>query len=236
MLSGCDFSGFSNATKCEIFSPNLCSAEWVLNNCKTHTAPVFTNIVSYRPPGKITVYNCGPADAPEQLFIESAEGKIESDTSVYRTGGAEVEGVAVSWKMTATATCSVHLPLYTDWIYGTTTAGAKTFSVAIAHDNEGNGTAGALLNSECWLEVEVMGTADDALSTLHADRPATITTAATDQTADGASSWSGSPGADLQTLSCASVTVGEAGLYRARVGVGLASAGPIYVDPLVTVT
>jgi hypothetical protein len=234
LASGCDFSGFDNVTTCEIVSGADLSAGLILTNCKTKSNP--TRITTDIPrAGSIFMTNVGAASDPTQLLWRDRWGLTQSTTSVHRSGGAVIEAVPFGWSMTTTANASEGLPHYTPWIYGTTTAGTKTFDVYIAHDAKGGGAGSDLTDAECWLEVEVMGTADVGLYTLHTDKRATITTAPDEQD-DDASTWTGSPGSNLQKLSCPSVTVGEAGLYRARVAVGKASAGPIYCDPKVTVT
>lgn len=77
---------------------------------------------------------------------------------------------------------------------------------------------------------------DDAVSkyTLTTDHR-TITTAAAVQDDDAVSTWTGSPGSNLQKLSCPNVTVGENGLFRARVAVAKAGV-TLYIDPAVIVT
>jgi hypothetical protein len=87
-----------------------------------------------------------------------------------------------------------------------------------------------------------MGTADSPLYSLGSDQRsngtnafASITEAPDAQADDTTSSWTGITATYKQSLAV-TATVGEAGLYRARVAVGKASAGPIYVDPKVQIS
>jgi hypothetical protein len=230
-ITGADFSGFTNATACEIVgggynvvvSNSLTAATWVP--------------VSGTPPGGAVweFYNVGPADAPTYMYVANVNGTVASSTSIYRTGGATVEGDAASWLITTTATCAESFPLTTPWMYGlVSSTGSKTFDVYITNDTAD------FDDSQAWLEVEYLGTADEAQWTLAKDQRATITTTAAAQTDDVTSTWNGSgPSFTYKQKLSVTATVGETGQYRARVVVGVASiAGSryFYIDPKVTVT
>ncbi len=223
-VSGTDFSEFPSGT--EIVSG---SGSLELAHCKFTSGAVLSNNSGSATSGYVTAVNCGSSDAPESLKVSYYGSLLESDTTVTRTGGASVEGIAHSWKLVTGATCSEHAPFYTPWRYKTTTNGTKTFTLYIA-----NNTAD-LTDAECWLEVEAMATADSPLYTLTTDRRVTVTTTPVAQTVDLAGLWSGATLTYQQILSCANVTVGETGLYRVRVAVGKAST-TLYIDPEVTVS
>lgn len=230
IVSGCDFSGFTHATTCEVSAGN---GYLLATNCLTADKPL---VVRGGASCHVTMVNCGPAESRTHIFHMTYVGDCVSDTGVYRSGGAAIGATSLSWKVVTTASCSEGSAFSTPWIYGTTTNGTKTFSVAVGHNNAGSGTDGVLMDSEAWLEVQVMGTADSPLYTLTSDRRATITTTAQPQATD-ASDWTmpGTEVVDKQLLSCADVTVGETGLYRARACFGKAIP-TVYVDPKVTVT
>jgi hypothetical protein len=234
-ISGCDLSGFDNATLCEL---STYGGFIEFFNCKLATTwGVYGGNTRYCQ--SISLINCYTADAPEALFCQTSSGYVQSSTSVYRSNGATVETQVTSWKMVSsseTGYCVESAPLYTPWMYGTVTNGTRTFSVAVAHSNAGSGTGSFLTDAEAWLEIEVLGTDNSPLSKLYTDQRSPITAAAADQATDSSGeTWTGSPGADLQILSCASVVVGESGLYRARVALAVADK-TVYVDPKVTVT
>jgi hypothetical protein len=183
----------------------------------------------------VAFYNVGSADAPVQLYWNEGEGAVISSSSIYRTGGATVEGDACSWLITTTANCGEGAPFYTPWVYGTVdSTGSKTFTLYITNDTAD------FTDAECWLEVEYLKDADEALWTLATDQRATITTTAAAQTDDTTSTWNGT-GPDFTYMQSLAVTatIGETGQYRARVAVGVASiAGSryAYLDPKITVT
>ena len=241
-VSGMDISGFPST--CEIHDLSFTFGSHEISNVLTAATWTVFGTGTPRSGGRLVVTNTGPEDAPTYLALGTYYGNVLSSAAIYRTGGATVEGIACSWLITTTANCSEGSPLYTPWIYGTTTNGTKTFTV-YATCNNSSPTTATLQDDEIWLEVEYLGTADEAQWTLVTDQRATIVTAAADQTAETASTWvglndAGQGFADFRfKLECAAVVVGETGQYRARVAVGMASitsASYLYVDPLVTVT
>ena len=179
--------------------------------------------------------NCGPADAPTYLvYRDPLYGDLVSSSSIYRTGGATVEGDACSWLITTTANCSEGAPFYTPWIYGTVAStGSKTFTLYITNDTAD------LTDAECWLEVEYLKDADEAQWFLATDQRATITATAAAQTDDTTSTWNGTgPSFTYKQSLAVTATIGETGQFRARVAVGKASitsASYLYVDPAIFV-
>jgi hypothetical protein len=196
---------------------------------------------TFEPGANVLIVNAGTADAPEYLYHITGQGQLKSSTSVWRTNGAGVEDITnVSWQLQSTvATCSELNPYRSPWIYGRlSSTGSKTFSVAVASDSGGTGTGGAFTDAEMWLEVEYLGTANSPLCTMASDTRASVTATAADQPTDGTSSWTGDTFTNLQTLAV-TATVGEEGLYRARVAIGVASlstSNNVYIDPKITVS
>jgi hypothetical protein len=144
-----------------------------------------------------------------------------------------VETGVVSWKVETLATCNEADPFITDWIYSTAgSSGSKTFTLYVANNTED------LHDDDIWLEVQYMGTVDVSKLTLGSDQrtagAANASASTTAQTDDTASTWNGATLTYMQSLAVA-VTLGETGLYRARVCVGKPSL-TVYIDPLVTVT
>jgi hypothetical protein len=179
------------------------------------------------------LYNCGPADAPTYLFQQNSRGTLASSASIYRTSGATVEGDATGWLITTTAACAEGSPFQSQWIYGEVdSTGSKTFTVYITNDTAD------FTDAQVWLELEYLGTADEANTTLASDHRV-ITTTAANQTDDTTSTWNGTgPSFTYKQSLAVTATVGETGQYRARVCVGLASIASsryFYIDPKVTV-
>jgi hypothetical protein len=236
-VSNADFSGFTNGTPCEI-AQNVVNGTFNFTNCLTaETWSPIANQPGYG--GQVMFTNCGPADAPTYLYFATGRGTVASTASIYRTGGATVEGDACAWLVTTTAGCGESAPFWTPYIYGTVSStGSKTFTCHITNDTAD------FTNAEVWLEVEYLKDSDEAQWTLATDQRATITTTPAAQTDDTTSVWVGlnddSQGlADYMQSLAVTATVGETGQYRARVAVGVASIAAsryFYVDPKITVS
>jgi hypothetical protein len=183
-ISGCDFSGFTNGTACELVNVGNIGAIVTMSNCLT--AATWTPATSGSPnvPGRLTISNTGPADAPTYLYINDRFGILVSSSAIYRTGGATIEGDATSWLIVTTANSSEHVPFYTPWIYGTiSSTGSKTFTCFITNDTSD------FTDAQVWLEIEYLKDADEAIWTLATDQRATITTTPVAQTDDTTSEW-----------------------------------------------
>lgn len=230
--SGADFSGFTNGTACEIVASDF-GGNWTFNNCLMAATWTPVNAALYQP-SILTFINCGPADAPTYLYYGTYIGTIVSTTSIYRTGGATVEGDTCAWLVTTTANNSEGYAFTSPWIYGeVTSTGSKTFTVYITNDTAD------FTDADVWLEVEYLGTADEANTTLTTDQ-GVITSAGANQTDDTTSTWNGTgPSFTYKQALAATATVNETGQYRARVCVGVASIASsryFYIDPKVTVS
>lgn len=236
VLSGADFSGFTNGTLCQLLTgaylQGLCCQ---LANCKTAAtwAPVDGAITVAG--GSILLTDCGPAESPTYLYFQNYFGTVASSIAIYRTGGQSIGAVPVSWLLTTEATAGEATPLATPWIYGSAaSSGSKTFDVFITNDTAD------FTDAEVWLEVEYLSDATAGTWTLASDHRATILTTAAAQTDDTDSTWNGTgPSFTYKQKLSKAATLGQAGLYRARVCCAVASvAGSryFYVDPLVTVS
>lgn len=229
-----DFSGFTNATLCELIGSRHTGAA-VFSNCKTAATWGVATLSGGTTSTKYTLTNCGPADAPTHLYEQTGAGVLISSTDIYRTGGATIEGVACSWLITTTSVCSEHSPFYTPWRYGTlSSTGSKTFEMFITNDTAD------LTDAEIWLEVEYKSESTEAIWALATDQRATITTTAAAQTDDTASTWNGSgPSFTYKQKLSVTATVNQVGQYRVRVAVGktsVAGSAYLYLDPAVTVS
>jgi hypothetical protein len=136
--------------------------------------------------------------------------------------------------VTTTANSFEDSPFVTNWIYGeVASTGSKTFTVYITNDTAD------FTDAQVWLEVEYLGTAEEANTTLASDHR-TITTTAANQTDDTTSTWNGTgPSFTYKQSLAVTATVGETGQSRARVCVGVASIASsryFYIDPKVTVS
>ena len=224
---GADFSGFTSATVCEIVS--AAGGFNRLSNCKT--ASTFTFLSSETRPSHFLAIgtNVGPTDDPTSLKYHTYFGDIVSSTSIYRSGGATIEGIANSWLVTTTANCNEYAPFHSPWIAGyNSSTGSRVFSVFVVNDT------GDFDNSQVWLEIEFLATSGSPLYTLASDQRATITTTPVAQDDDTTSVWNGvGPAFTFKQKLAVTATVGEVGSFRARVVVGVASIASsrnLYVD------
>lgn len=235
-VSSCTGSGVA------LVEPSIAEGRCVISNIKTAATYSLLTNTSWRN-GSVTIVNCGPNAQPEDLVHADNQGELWSDTTQYRTGGATIEGVNISWGgptlgIETSADCSVDSPFYTPFIYGSIAAtGTYTFDVYISHSSATRGAAD-LDDDEIWLEVEYKDDATSGEWMLATDRVATRTTTPTAQTDDTGSTWQTTE-TYHQRLSVSGLTVGTTGMYRARVAIAvtsLAAADDLYIDPLVTVT
>jgi hypothetical protein len=233
-IDSADFSGFTNATSCELLN-GTASGRLVFKNCKT--AGTWTPVSSGTPYASCdaTFINCGPSDDKTYLFNKKYEGEIISSSSIYRSSGAQIEGTATSWLVTTTTTCSQDATYYSPEIYGYIgSIGSKTFDLFITNDTAD------FNNNEVWLEIEYLGTSSSgkwsSANDYMADRLATPAA----QTDDTTSTWNGSgPSYTYKQKLSVTATVNTVGMFRARVCVGVASIAStrkFYIDPLVTVS
>jgi hypothetical protein len=232
-VSGFDFSGFTNGTTPAVVSQSNV-ARLVFNNCLTAATwlPVAS---SARNSYEAAFYNCGSADAATGLLHYTRNGDVSSSTAIYRSGGASVETESTSWLVTTQSGCNTYEPYKSPYIYGlVSSTGSKTFDLYITNDTAD------FTDAEVWLEVEYLGTADEAQWALASDQRATITTTAAAQTDDTGSTWNGSgPAFTYKQKLSVTATVNETGQYRARVCVGVASIASsryFYVDPKIAVS
>lgn len=200
------------------------------SHCKT--AATFSLVEAPYQEGRMefSAVNLGPADDPTLLHLRKQQGDVISDSIVYRTGGASIEGVPVSYALITSSVATRHAPLETPWQYGTVEAGSRTWTAYVAN-------AGAAFdNDEVWLEVEYLDTLDSPNWKSVRGRPV-IDAAATTHPNDTSGTWN-NPFATQQLVSLTQ-TVGEGGLYRARLCVGVASIDltrELYFDPQIVVT
>jgi hypothetical protein len=245
-ISGMDFSSLTNATACELINCTTCLAQVeIVNSLTAATFTPLTSSSTYYAAGAVKLTGVGDANEPWRLVYEDLFGLLYADDAITRTGGGSIEGTSYAWGgptdgIETSSQCTEDTPFYTPWMYGNVSAtGTYTFDVYITNDNAD------FNDNEVWLEVEYK---DDATSDKWnfatdyrlangGDRLDTVSA----QTDDASSTWAGDDHSFTykQKLSVTGLTIGTAGLYRARVAIGVTSipaSYDFYVDPLVTVT
>lgn len=167
-------------------------------------------------------------------YFEGFWGKIEIETTEFRTGGASDGETPYSWKMTCNAnTVSRHTCLRSPPITAWKDAGSETLAVYVAHDAVGDGTAGDLQDDECWLEVsspdETANPNTTSLGKFQTTLPATVLTAAADLTNEGSDEWQSTPTTYQQIT--ATIAPAEAGPITVRVCLATGASSVVFVDP-----
>jgi len=239
-ISGLDCTSLTNATTPELFGYSTGVRSQILfENCKMAATHVLYDYNTVIKTGSVTMVNCSAGDNPTQFLYASKEGHLR-DSTVTRTGGPEVQGIAFSWGgetattgIVTTAACSASSPLITPWI-NTNIATAGTYDVAVYIQN----TNSDFNELQVWLEVQYQDDATSQFYTLASDREPTITGTPSSQTDDTGSTWSTSY-TYHQKLEIQGLTVGTKGIMRGRVLIGLASiAGTrhFYISPKLVVT
>ncbi len=229
LITGCDFSAFTNATKPEIIRASTTNGRIVISNCyNSQSLPILYPSNTYGN-GEVIATDAWTGTQPEHLVHANNWGGTDSSTSVTRTSGATVEGTAVAWNITTESIVGNGLQYCTPWIYANVgTTGSKTFDVYVSHKTQASSDVGDFTIDQVWLELEYKATASRGEWTFADDSSIAD---------DTGSTWGGSP-AYMQKLSITK-TINTVGLARVRVCCAIPSmvgGDAFYVDPEVTVT
>ena len=183
-------------------------------------------------PGAVRVFldNCDSGDTNYKIHREDYLGRVQTETTIKRTGGASDGTTAYAWKLTSTADAEPEFPFKSPpiLIWNESTGSAMTLTVEIIHDSATN-----LKDDEVWAEVEYLGTSGSPLSLFANDGKVRLAAAA-DQ-ADSSESWttSGMSNPNPQKLAVA-FTPQEKGLVSVKVCVAKASQ-VVYVCPKISI-
>lgn len=232
-ISGCDFSAISSSNDICSSGANLDNIK--INNCTFPSSYSISSGAIAAAYGRVEVTNSGSSDNDAFCWSTDSYGTVISTSSIYRSGGAVINGVNESLLVTTTAQCSSTDVLSLPWMYGyLSSSGSKTFTVYITNDSAD------FTNSEVWIELEYKQTSGSPIFTTAGNQVVNPIASASAQTDDTTSTWSGTgPSFTYKQALSVTATVGQSGLYRARVCVAAASiAGSryFYVDPTVVVS
>jgi hypothetical protein len=253
ICSSCDWSLATNVT----VNSGTAHHRVQMSNCVIGTPTTGTH-AGYTG-GTFEFHACAAVDGSNgadilAYYYEDAHGVVEDSQSVYLTTGGgqgvQDDGTATSYSlmMTPSTLASVYTPLYTPWrAQLVSSTGSKTVAVKIAHTE-----SAVLKDSQVWLEVEYMGEPGASGTTRLANSPHSqlevdddcdvmassivrdVTSAGTNRT-DTAVAWTGITSEKTHTLT-ATVSCDEVGYIRVRVGLGVDTTNPVYVDPMISVT
>lgn len=223
-ISACDFSGFTGLSELVTRDTNTLNTVSI-DGCKMPSGVPIFSTATYSDFRGALATRCDGNNFG--ILHDSYWGQL-TDADKTRTGGAS-DGDAFAWKVVTTANCSIANPYYTQWMpIWVSSTGSKTFTVYIGN------AAADLTDTQCWLEVEYLGTASSTLPSTATNRNADILAAGTVHTDDTGSTWSGGGLTYMQSLA-KTVTIAKAGLAQVRV-VFIKPSATVYIDPLVTVS
>ena len=240
-ISGIDISAITTAAAAELISWSSASRFMRLSHIKVPATWTLYSGASTSMRTGCQLYVSHVDNDPTFLVHKDYYGEMWADTAIVRTGGAEVEGTAVSWggptsglETQSYLSNALALNFYSPWIhFNVATTGAKTLTAYIVND------LAAMTDAEVWLEAETMATASDSIYTFATSRIAGSTDAATTLTSDS-STWTGSgPAYTHKQKITLAVTVNVVGIQRARFAVGRASlvaSSFFFMDPQIEVT
>ena len=241
LCSGCDFSHAEALYRAASFANRRSKILFV--NCLVPAS--LSDAVGTPGPDypEYELHACGTPtdDHAYQYNYQSGLGVINYNTGVYQTSGgatfSDTDGTDVpqSLMMVSSGHVGLHYPLYSPWLNVLIdSAGSKTLSVNIAHE-----LSVALKDNECWIEIEYMGDAANALTSAALSAPTVSGTnsldvlAAGSNLADTEEAWTGLTTEITHTLS-KSVTINQQGFARVRVALAKPST-TVYIDPQATV-
>lgn len=206
-------------------------ARGIIRNCKLPAWTTGGLVTGAMQPGaRFELWNCDSADTHYRMSIAEYGGTIDAETTIVRTGGATDGTTPFSWKyaMDANATRTTALASPEQFLPNATTGSSITVAAEVVTDGV------TLKESDCWLEVEYLGTSGTPLALFATDGEtntlkALAGTSSNQTTSTEAWTTTGLGSPTKQKLSV-TFTPQEAGVVIARVMVAKASA-TIYVDP-----
>lgn len=230
---GGDFSGFTNATTCELINTTNASI-FILDHVKTADTWTAFSGTPASTVGYSVISNSGSSDtaAKGQFAYRFYAGDIVSSQSIYRSGGAEIDGDNIGWLVTTTSTCSIDYTFNTPYMLASVAStGNTTFDVYITNDTAD------FTDEEVWIEVLYLGTSSESNFSSASDRKANRLSSAAAQTDDTGSTWNGSgPSFTYKQKLSVTTAVNAVGCCMVRICVGVASINSsryFYVDPCV---
>lgn len=229
LVEGVDFSAL--AAGVDMLSVTNSAGRFRMRNCKLPASWSGALVSGINPAVIAEMHNCDAGDTNYRLWLEMYAGKVLSETTIVRTGGASDGTTALSWRMETNANANFACeqlvsPEIVRW--NETVGSSVTVTVEVISDNV------TLTDAECWLEVQYLGTSGFPLASFIDDAKAdTLATAANQTTSTETWTTTGLTTPVKQKLSV-SFTPQEKGFIHARIVLAKPST-TVYVDPLLTV-
>jgi hypothetical protein len=227
LLEGLDLSGMSTKTIVNNIgkSLNVYIKDCNLPAAITIAAPQTTST-------DVTTFlvRCDSGSATNRLEKHDSYGDQTTDTTIVRTGGAQVNGVSVSMKLVATSRAKPYAPFVSTPLVATNSVTGANVTVTVY----GIWTsAGLPLNDQVWMEVGYLGNAGSTQLYLLSGTKADTLATGNAQTTD-ASSWGGSTTAFKMTATLSAPQPQLAG--EIYVTIKSATTTAVYIDPIVVLS
>lgn len=179
------------------------------------------------PDGRIEMSGVDSSDTRYKHYATGWSGKLMPETTRVMTGGAEVDGVSVSWRVDTTSDASHALAAFrcVDLVTWNVDIGSsRTFRIELLHDS-----ATALTDHEVWLELKALTNSGYPNATFATSRPSPATAASNLPSSSATWTTTGMSNPNAQKIEV-TVTPQEAGPLVATLWVGKASK-TLYVNP-----
>jgi hypothetical protein len=235
-VRGFDMSVMTGDLLAAVSSVNA-TALWQFSRCRVGSGTTFLNGTLDVPGQRAEFFHVQvgtDADPAYQMEIHTSHGKILTDTTRYRTGGAKDPDRTnpISWDFDTTVGSWVAYPAkaldgppIAAWTDGDAST-AHTYRIAFASD-------ATIQDDEIWMELEGPNdAATDSLSVIQTSRVAPLGTPA-NYTTDAGSTWTGA-GVTTKQYMEVTYTPDKPGPVIVRVYMAKASDN-IYVDPLIQI-
>lgn len=215
---------------------NLCSVTLgvvrvVFRNCKLPAS--WSGSLHSGTPGAgavIEMINCDNADTTYRYRKAAQFGTVQDETTLVRTGGADIDSVGMSWQMVSNANAEYPmLTLDSPEIQRqiTSVGSAVTLTVHFLRDSATN-----LTDAEIWMRVQYLGTSGVPLGSFISDAKADVLASAADQSASS-ETWTTTGMANPNEQQCSvTFTPQEAGMAIITIHLAKAST-TVYVCPKV---
>ncbi len=226
MVTGLDISSMTNASPPAIIGGSLITGSHRFENVKAPAGVTLTQTGTTWRGGHVDFVGVGPTKAIWHIGRSNPIGSCAATTAISRDSGLQIGGNGVSVNVLTDARCSRHAPFYTPWLYDTFgTTGTKGLDIYLTNDTQD------YTNADIALEVQFQDTAGQYRFGFATSLDLSGTTLM-DET--GAWSGSGPSFTFKQILSIRGLVVNEAGLFRARLAIGIPSLGAsdhFYFEP-----
>lgn len=224
VLDGVDLSALSAKT---IVAAQTTHGLYAVKDCKL-PASITINAAPTNAACKVYVIRSASGATANTLEKHDALGNQTTETTIVRTGGAQVNGTGVAMKIATTSAAHIHTPFESTPINVANTITATNRTVTVY----GVWGGGAVPNNDdVWLEVGYLGSASTPLLSFASTRKADVLAGNAACSTDS-STWGGSTTAFSITATLSAPQPQLAGDMYVTVFVGATSA-TLYIDPLV---